>query len=274
MDQHQKNPLQDHERTDVDAPIVSWMAAALFVFMAVSLVAMTAVFGVLKWEDRTPPEPSPLAEIQQPPAPTLQAVPSLELGEYRAQQKALLGGYAWIDKERFHIEAKPPDVVASRYAALDDPLKSPPDEIRQMLQNLLAERFQLKVHIQQDKGRIYELLRNNRPLLLSPPKDKNAFPWTGSPEGGVPHGEGLRGRNISMPELATRLTEFLGCPVIDQTGLSGSFDFLVHSESDDTGMVLIDGISQPLRELGLELKKNTGIVYKLVVDQVSLPSSN
>lgn len=193
---------------------------------------------------------------------------------YRIDESQIVGGPAWIDAERFHIEAKPPDSVASRYTAPHDPLTSPPDEIRQMLQNLLAERFQLKVHVPQGKGRIYELVRNNRPLHLNLPKDKNAFPWTGSPEGGVPHGEGLRGRNISMPELATRLTDFLSCPVIDKTGLSGTYDFLVNSESDDTGLALIDGISQSLRELGLELKRSTGTVYKLAVDQVSLPSGN
>jgi hypothetical protein len=37
---------------------------------------------------------------------------------------------------------------------------------------------------------------------------------------------------------------------------------------------LFDVVSQSLRELGLELKKSSGTVYKLVVDQVSLPSSN
>jgi uncharacterized protein (TIGR03435 family) len=194
---------------------------------------------------------------------------------YGIDESQIVGGPAWIDKERFRIEAKPPESVASRYTAPRDPLISPPDEIRQMLQNLLAERFQLKVHVEQSEGRIYELARDNRPLHLSPPKDENAFPWAGSIEGrGVPDGKGLRGRNISMSELAKSLTEWANCPVIDQTGLSGSYDFLVESDSDDTGLALIDGISQSLRELGLELKKNTGTVYKLAVDQVSPPSSN
>lgn len=40
------------------------------------------------------------------------------------------------------------------------------------------------------------------------------------------------------------------------------------------GPAWIDGIPQSLRELGLELKRNTGTVYKLAVDQVSLLSSN
>ena len=193
---------------------------------------------------------------------------------YRIDESQIVGGPDWIDKDRFHIEARPPDSVASRYTAPHDPLIEPPDEIRQMLQNLLAERFQLKVHIEGSKGKIYEIVRNNRPLRLNPPKDRNAFPWAGGIKGGVPDGKGLRGQNISMSELATSLTGFLNSPVIDQTGLSGSYDFQVDTEPDETGLALIDGISQSLRELGLELKKDTGTVYKLAVDQVSLPSGN
>ena len=143
-----------------------------------------------------------------------------------------------------------------------------------MLQSLLAERFQLKVHVQHDEGRIYELVRNNRPLRLSPPKDTNAFPYAGSIGGGVPDEKGMRGQNISMFELTKYVTGWLGLPVVDRTGVSGSYDFLVHSESEDTGLALFDGVSQSLRKIGLELKKSTGTVYKVAVDQVSLPSTD
>jgi uncharacterized protein (TIGR03435 family) len=201
-------------------------------------------------------------------------VRSLIAEAYHVDESQIVGGPAWIDTEEFHIEAKPPDSVASRYAAQRQPTYQIPDEIRQMLQNLLAERFQLKVHIRQDQGRIYELVRNNHPLRLSSPKDKDAFPYAGSIGRGVPDGEGLRGQNISMLELTRHVTEWLKLPVVDQTGLSGSYDFLVHTESEDTGLALFDAVSQSLQELGLELKKSTGTVYKLAVDQVSLPSDN
>ena len=193
---------------------------------------------------------------------------------YRMDESQIVGGPARIDKEEFHIEAKPPDSVASRYAAQPEPTYQIPDEIRQMLQNLLAERFQLEVHVQHDKGRIYELVRNNRPVRLNPPKDKDAFPYAGAIEGGVPNEKGLRGQNISMFELTRYVTGWLQLPVVDRTGLPGSYDFLVHSESEDTGLALFDGVSQSLREIGLELKKSSGTVYKVAVDHVSLPSSD
>jgi uncharacterized protein (TIGR03435 family) len=193
---------------------------------------------------------------------------------YHVDESQIVGGPAWIDNERFHIEAKPPDNVAAHFTAPHDPLTAPPDEIRQMLQNLLAERFQLKVDIKQDNGRIYELVRNGRPLNLNPPKDKTSFPYAGAIARGVPDGAGLRGQNISMSELAARLTGWLKCPVIDRTGLSDSYDFLVRSESEDTGLGVTDGMIQSLHGLGLDLINSTGRVYKLAVKQVSLPSSN
>jgi uncharacterized protein (TIGR03435 family) len=192
---------------------------------------------------------------------------------YNLPPQQIVGGPAWIDKTRFDIEAKPPAGVASRYTAPRNSKNPPPDEIRQMLQNLLAERFQLKVHVQQSEGKVYELVRSGRPLHLSPPKDKNAFPWAGGTEGG-PDGTGLRGINESMPDLAYRLSDSLHTPVVDRTGLSGSYDFLAVDDSDESGLGLSDGISQSLRQLGLKLKKSTGIVQTLVIDRVSLPSGN
>jgi uncharacterized protein (TIGR03435 family) len=193
---------------------------------------------------------------------------------YGVDESQIMGGPAWVDKIRYHIEAKPSESVASRYVAPKDPLSPPPDEIREMLQNLLAERFQLKTHVQQSIGRVYELVRNNRPLRLNPPKDKEAFSWAGAVEGGIPDGKSLRGQNISMRGLARWLTDWLGCPVFDKTGLSEAYDFQVISDSNETGLALIDGISQSLSQVGLALKKANGPVYKLVVDQVTQPGND
>lgn len=193
---------------------------------------------------------------------------------YDVDESQIAGWPSWTDEDRFDIVAKLPDSVASRYTALQKPSLQISGEIRQMLQNLLAERFQLKVHVQEGKGQVYELVRNNHPLRVNPPKDRDAFPYAGAIEGGIPNGEGLRGQNISMTELARWITIWLSIPVIDRTGVAGSFDFQVENESEDMGLALFDGVSQSLREVGLALKKSTGPTYKLVVDRVSQPSSD
>ena len=196
---------------------------------------------------------------------------------YNLDWHQIVGGPAWIDirnaSTRFDIEAKPPADVAARYAAPRNPRIAPPDEIRQMLQNLLAERFQLEVHVQQSQGQIYELVRSSRPLHLNPPRDTNAYPWAGGIGGGLPEATGIRGTNVSMPELAKRMTDWLRMPVVDRTGLAGSYDFLAEIDADDA-LGVDDSIRLALRELGLQLKKSTGTVSQLVVDRVSLPSAN
>ena len=73
----------------------------LAVFLLLVMPLLVGVFKVLKWEDeRDQPVRSPLAITEEPPAPRLQAVPSLELGEYRQQQRKLLDEYQWIDRQQ------------------------------------------------------------------------------------------------------------------------------------------------------------------------------
>lgn len=174
---------------------------------------------------------------------------------YDIDASQVVGGPAWIDKDCFHVEAKADDSVASRYTTLHDPLMPPSDEIRQMLQNLLAERFQLKVHVEQKDGQIYELVRNNHPLQLHSPKDKTAFPLMEPVGGRVSQGKGLIGRNISTTEMARWFTDWLRSPVIDKTGIRGTYDFHVETELEGGGLSVFDGLSQSLREVGLALKK-------------------
>ena len=69
--------------------------------MVITIPMLVGVFKLLKWDDQhDQPERSPLAITEEPPAPVLQAVPSLELGEYRRQQRKLLDEYQWIDKQQ------------------------------------------------------------------------------------------------------------------------------------------------------------------------------
>jgi len=96
------HPAHDHERTDVQPRVVGWMAVALAIGMGLTIPMLIVVFDVLKTvtnrEERV--ERSPLAVVEKPPKPVLQSVPSLELGEYRQQQRELLGEYSWIDRSQ------------------------------------------------------------------------------------------------------------------------------------------------------------------------------
>jgi len=103
-----------------------------------------------------------------------------------------------------------------------------------MLQALSVERFQLKYHRETQEGPVYLLVKGNNKLKLQEPKNKDDFPWVGDAAGrGAIFGDGIAGLNISMPLLATRLSRYLGRPVLDQTRLDGSFDFKFEYSSGD-----------------------------------------
>ena len=75
-----------------------------------------------------------------------------------------------------------------------------------MLLSLLVKRFQLNYHRETREGPVYLLVKGNKPLKLVDSKDKNEYPWAGSPGGGMLVGDGLEGDNESMDDLAWRLS--------------------------------------------------------------------
>ncbi len=79
-----------------------------------------------------------------------------------------------------------------------------------------------------------------------------------------------------MPQLAKFASDFvLHCPVVDRTGLTGSFDYKSEPEEwemyqqDQTGSFL-----NLIRVMGLKLEADKGPVESLVIDQASRPSPN
>jgi len=150
------------------------------------------------------------------------------------------------------------------------------DEFRRMLQTLLAERFQLKVHIEKKPTPVYALVVAKGGPKLSPPSEPS-------------HGlHGVKGRNlflasdsITMSDLANEIwSGFMpDRPVIDRTGLAGSYKLRIEA----TPEYRIDHNPQPsdlsiftaVREqLGLRLEPTIAPLDILVVDSVQKPSEN
>jgi uncharacterized protein (TIGR03435 family) len=207
----------------------------------------------------------------------------------------VVGGPTWMRQDRFNIEAKPPATSASSKA--NPPYaKAPPNaEQRQMLQTLLADRFALKSHRETKEGPIYLLVRGKKPLKLQDAKNKDDFPWVGSPNDGMVRGDGVAGINASMPLLAVRLSRYLRRPVIDQTHIEGAFDFRVElaggpgpgvskqgtispdstpNQADVRQDDLVYSILTSVLELGLKLEPAKGPVESLVIEYAEKPSAN
>jgi uncharacterized protein (TIGR03435 family) len=169
----------------------------------------------------------------------------------------------------FDIQAVPPSDSASAQAKPAFSVDPPDDEECRMLQALLIDRFQLKYHFESREVQTYLLERGKGKLNLQPPKDKTAYPWAGGD-----YQTWYGGKNISMPKLAVRLSEWLERPVADQTGLSGSFDFEYKPGDVDNSADITGFLFTAMKALGLEIKASKGSVQTIVIDHIERPSPN
>lgn len=186
----------------------------------------------------------------------------------------ILGGPSWINDTRYDIIAMPPPSSAARKLHPPSPKAPPNAEEREMLQNLLMDRFQLKFHWENKVGPVYILETGKRSLKLRPAEHKSDYPWAGGLSGGRIDGDGLAGDNISMPLLAARLSGYLDQPVLDETGLKGSYDFSFRYSSNPSGSDIDSCIFTSIHGIGLKLKAAKGPLRTIVIDRVERPSKN
>jgi len=147
------------------------------------------------------------------------------------------------------------------------------DEERRMLLALLIDRFQLKFHVESKEGQTYLLERGKGELKLLPPQDKNAFPFVHPIAGGWVAG-GIQGQNISMPQLAEYLSRRTERPVLNQTGVQGSFDFEFRNNDEQNDADITGFLITAMKAIGLELKSSKGPIETIVIDHAERPSPN
>jgi uncharacterized protein (TIGR03435 family) len=164
-------------------------------------------------------------------------------------------GPAWLDAERYDIVAKVP-AGASK------------EQVSVMWQNLLAERFGVKVHHESKEFQVEELVvAKGGSKLKETAEDVTAPPSPGPPnfKNGVLAGPGMvtsimmggnnRGsahavaRAQPLSKLTVMLTAQRNHPVLDKTGLTGLYDFDLDFTMDITGVPLPPG-AQPAPSTG------------------------
>jgi uncharacterized protein (TIGR03435 family) len=158
-----------------------------------------------------------------------------------------------------------------------------------MLQELLATRFKLSLTREKRAMPVYALVIGKNGPKLAPPTDPGCQPPPLGACSGlrIANRNVLSGVNVSTAQLARVLTTFMGRPVIDETGLSGIFDFkmdfvldLPRSEQPqgaDDGAAQSSGPSvfTSLREqLGLKLVPQKDPVEILVISYSEQPAPN
>ena len=195
---------------------------------------------------------------------------------YGVQEFQIQGGPGWIGLDRFDITANMPS-------------GSRPDEWPVMLQNLLADRFRLRLHREPRQMDVYALVvaRNGFKLTpldssrCAPPNGRNAaeaFRETGSCGFSATPTQ-IVARGQSMDQLAVRLSRSIGQTVVNKTGVSGIFDFTVEWTQDEQfrapGASASPAIFTALTEqLGLRLQGDRAPVEMLVIDAIERPTAD
>jgi uncharacterized protein (TIGR03435 family) len=219
---------------------------------------------------------------------------------WSVQPFQISGGPAWINSARYDISAKPDH-------------KPKEDEVPLMLQALLADRFQLKIHHETKELPIYALVVANKDGNLGPQltasKEGGCTPFDPSkppppPGADKPPALGcgnmmmgfdrLSAVSIQIEGLIPMLSRMLGRTVLDKTGLTGKFDISLHWTPDQSQAMQPPpggpppGMPQPppvdpngpsiftalQEQLGLKLESQKGPVDIIVIDHVEKPSEN
>jgi uncharacterized protein (TIGR03435 family) len=222
----------------------------------------------------------------------------------REQEQTMLSHVPkWVASDNFVIEAK----------AAGNPTK---DQMRLMMQSLLADRFKLALHFETREAPVLALVLDKpgktgprlRPHADGLPCDAK---WTPPPDltspsvapgGFLPvcgrvqaidapnHTAILGARNVTIQHLADYLGNLppvsdFGRPVVDETGLSGTFDFSLNvtpvrnstsapgteSQLDAGGPTFEEALKE---QLGLKLRPTKAPIQVLVIDHVEQPSPN
>jgi uncharacterized protein (TIGR03435 family) len=236
----------------------------------------------------------------------------LVIAAYQKQPFEIVGGPPWQNSDKFDINARAAGGTKTTEQLLD------------MLKGLLAERFKLKMHTEKREVPIYALVlaRNDGKLgsKLKPSADtcpdfkvQQQQQLEAIAKGGIaalaqaakpgepvqcgfggfqtqtPGAIGLRASGQSMSTLVLLLTQLVGRPVVDKTGLNGPYDFelvidlqtlmRIYSELG----VTVPGLPANLPEgpslmtllqedLGLKLDSQRGPGDVLVIDSAELPT--
>jgi uncharacterized protein (TIGR03435 family) len=218
---------------------------------------------------------------------------------YSVREFQILGGPNWIRTDRWNIEAKAPEGSIPPPSAQPDPATINPMTL--MLQSLIEDRFQLKMHRDTRELPVYELvIASGGPKIkisedqgpVRPP-EPGVSPQRGGP---MPRGSARLGRGdfeangVPFGTLITALSQALDRVVIDKTSFKGRYDIkLQWTPEIEQGPGLPGGpessaprvdaqgpsIFTALQEqLGLRLESSKGPVEVIVIDSVQKPSEN
>jgi len=197
---------------------------------------------------------------------------------YNVHANQIAGAPSWIDSERY-------DTVGRS----NTPGEPSRDQMKLMVRKLLVDRFQLRFHTEKKELPVYAMVvARGGPKIAVSAGDPNAFPGIGF--GREPGVITLMGRNTGLNGVANGLqSNILDRPVVDQTGLTGRYDFQLRFTPDPIQLANFGGVpaadsADPNpppdiftafeQQLGLKLQATKAFVDVMVIDRIERPSPN
>jgi uncharacterized protein (TIGR03435 family) len=199
---------------------------------------------------------------------------------YSVHPKQVINSPAWADTDKFDVSAKP-----------DTPGMPSVDQMRDMMQKLLTERFGLVFHRDKKELSAYVITVARGGDKLK--KEENApVPIPGF--GGPPQ-RGFNVRNATIAEFASVMqAQFMEQPVVDQSGLGDTrYSFVLKWTPDPSQTPGFGGGPPPnapppepdadappdlftamQQQLGLQMKTARTPVEVMVIDKIQKPSEN
>ena len=189
----------------------------------------------------------------------------------------IIGHPDWTNVERFDIQARAPEGFTGV------------EQMRPMLQTLLADRFKMVSRLERRELQSYALVKARSDGKLGPNIKPAEKPCVG-PRGEAPLGiqcvqgggaaGGARAIGIPIGQLAPLLSLVVGRPVVDRTGLTGVYDLELRFSgervdggppTDPAAPSIFTAVQE---QLGLKLEAEREVVEVLVIDRIDRPSDN
>ena len=213
-------------------------------------------------------------------------------GAYRVKGYQIVGP-DWVSSDRFDFQAK-------------IPTDGKPDEVGEMIRNLIEDRFQMKYHREKKEFSAYVLTVAKGANIKATQIDADtATAPVNITGGGSAAGVNInwgRGRSLvfadnkltatkaDLPSFVDAIERFLDRPIVDQTGLTGNYDLSIDLTQEDYTAMLIrsainagitlppqalraldlgsmDSLFRGLEKAGLKLEAKKAPLEVIVVDQ-------
>lgn len=195
---------------------------------------------------------------------------------YNVHPRQISGAPAWVESDKFDITAKP-----------DVPGMPNGNQLAEMLQKLLTDRFGLTFHREKRELSVYVItVAKGGPKIAKAESNPMTLPgFDGRPS------RGFNARNATMADFAGILqNRFMDEPVVDQTGLGDQrYNFVLKWTLEPALLNrLLAGAPPPApdadappdlftamqQQLGLQMKSGKAPVDVMIIDTVGKPTAN